>query len=119
MADTSQINIVVEDCIAEGMVIDFSFGKECCDGLTPIRENGNYICKDWSNCGDTVCGPGEAYLNCPEDCEEEFSCPEGYIVEGDDCVPKLRTWQDIIDDYLADILTLGVTLSELKEILNI
>ena len=85
------------DCAQEGVIFYLSDNKECCAGLTevtnyfPSEKNGVRDCiapTDGSiycvNCGDGICGPGENWCRCPEDCEWEEEVETVEEINGDD-----------------------------------
>ena len=55
-------------------------GAKCCEGLSPIRSFSDYINEQCiytpvslvtcASCGDGICGLGEHYCTCPEDCKK-------------------------------------------------
>ncbi len=70
------------ECVLEGQMFEgiYEFSP-CCNDLEPITyaevsETGdcmfvNCLCFVCANCGNGMCGPGENYCNCPEDCGEQ------------------------------------------------
>jgi hypothetical protein len=73
-----------QECIKEGEVFSADESPEatpeCCEGLESAQkyEIIDNECKFFPdltvciNCGDAICGSGEDWCNCPEDCEEEI-----------------------------------------------
>jgi len=67
-------------CIGVNEGREVKSGQSCCAGLTPLVEKysqltDNWTCLPMSNsrtlcakCGNGICGPGESYCSCPQDC---------------------------------------------------
>jgi len=101
------------ECVPEGVMFEGMYEfSPCCDELQPITyaevsETGdcmyvNCLCFMCANCGNGLCGAGENYCNCPEDCGGEppqdpctlsggacfpggFACPAGSLAEPIEC----------------------------------
>ena len=83
-------------CSGEGQMIGtYPGGGICCAGLTPISTVspdsrgvcpstpvvGSSIC---TRCGNGICGIGENYCNCPQDCPRNY-CGDGICNAGESC----------------------------------
>ncbi len=67
-------------CIGVNEGHEIKQGQSCCAGLKPLVEKYSQLTENWScvpmptsrtlcaNCGNGICGPGESYCSCPQDC---------------------------------------------------
>ena len=65
-------------CIPAGY--ELTSGQNCCAGLSSLVEKYSQLTENWTclpmpnprslcaKCGDGICGPGESYCSCPQDC---------------------------------------------------
>jgi hypothetical protein len=81
LEDATEVSeIMVETCLQEGVVFDWSLPNTgCCEGLMalPSCEPTGIECEECFTvlracvkCGDDICGVGENYCNCVDDCWE-------------------------------------------------
>jgi len=83
-------------CLAEGAWQMSGQGGTCCPGLTPLRTTASVIggrcevadCGAYAvcaACGDGVCGVGESFCTCPDDCHATCVEAGGVMVGEDGC----------------------------------
>ena len=77
-------------------------GQSCCSGLTPLIERYSQLTENWTclpmpnsrtlcaKCGNGICGPGESYCSCPQDC-----CTPGIVSGCKVCqTDPSQVWKD-------------------------
>jgi len=97
-----------EDCAVCGNGV-LEPGEECDDGNIAPGDGCSATCTLEAFCGDSICGPGETNLNCPEDCavcgdgtlDAGEECDDGNILNFDGCTPSCQTDSDL--DGIADV----------------